>query len=92
MKPIKCWDCAYLGKCYDCNENGCDKFIKWKLTYKEVADLCKISERAIYRWFNKSVPKALMKVYALTGCKFKVYYDDCKSCLVRVIDREKTND
>ena len=88
MKPIKCWDCAYLGKCYDCNEKGCDKFFKWKLTYREVADLCKINERTIYRWFNESTPKALRTIYRLTGYKLEVYYDGCISCLVRVIDKE----
>lgn len=88
MKPIICWDCAYLGKCEDYNEKGCDKFLKWKLTYKEVADLCKIHERTLYRWFAKSSPKALRTIYHLTGYKFKVHYDESKSYLVRIIDKE----
>lgn len=88
MKPTKCWDCALLGKCDKCNENGCDDFLKWKMTYKEVADLCKVHERTIYRWFNKNPAKALRTIYHLTGCKFKVHYDDCRSCLVRKIDKE----
>ncbi len=92
MKPIKCWNCAYLGKCIDCNENGCEKFLKWKLTYREVADLCKVNIRTLFRWFNKNPTKALRTIYHLTGYKFQVYYDDCRSCLVRVIDKEKGNE
>lgn len=89
MKPIKCWYCAYLGKCLDYNKDGCEKFLRWKVTYKEVADLCKVHERTIYRWFNKNPIKALRTIYYLTGCKFQVHHDDCKSCLVRVISKEK---
>ena len=74
MKPIKCWDCTYLGKCLDCNKDGCEKFLKWKITYKEVADLCKVHERTIYRWFNKNPAKAM----DFPGCPYK--NNDSISC------------
>ena len=91
MKPTKCWNCLYLGKCMEYNKFGCEKFVKWKLTYKEVADLCKISERTLYRWLYK--PKeALANIYRLTGLKFKIYWDGSKSSLVRVIDKEQDNE
>ena len=92
MKPIKCWYCCYLGKCMDYNEHGCEKFTKWKLTYKEVAKLCKVHERTIYRWFEKDVRKALITIYRLTGVKLKLYYDGCITCLVRVLDKENENE
>ena len=86
---IICWDCARLGKCLDYNENGCEKFVLWKLTFKEVAILCGVHERTIYKWFVKSEKKALRTIYNLTGYKFQVYYDDgCKRCLVRKINKE----
>ena len=28
-KPIKCWNCSYLGACQNCNSKGCDKFKKY---------------------------------------------------------------
>ena len=89
MKPIKCWYCAYLRNCMDYNENGCEKFIKWRLTIKEVADLCKVNERTIYRWLTKSIPKTLRTIYHLTGYKFKAIYDESRMYLVRIIDEEK---
>ncbi len=89
LKPIKCWDCAYLGKCMDYCEDGCDKFFKWRLTFKEVAKMCNVTERTMYRWFSKSIPKALRTIYRLSGYKFKIVYDDSRRFLVRVINQEK---
>ena len=81
MKPIICWYCARLGKCMDYNKDGCEKFVMWKLTFKEVATMCHIDERTLYKWFEKSEKKALEKIYTLTGCKFRTMYVTCKRVL-----------
>ena len=89
MSPIICWDCARLGTCTECNENGCEKFVMWKLTFKEVANLCGINVRTLYRWFAISEKKALRTIYHLTGYRFNVYYDDGhRRCLGRKINKE----
>lgn len=92
MKPIKCWNCLYLAKCMDYNKNGCDKFVKWKMSYKEVADLCKINVRTLYRYFVKDEQEALATVYRLSGLKLRIIYDGHLRCLVKVIDKGKGNE
>ena len=92
MKPIKCWDCLYLGKCMDYNKHGCEKFVKWKLTYKEIADICKVHQRTVFRWFSINEREALATIYRLSGLKLKVVYDGYISFLVRVVDKEKENE
>lgn len=91
MKPIKCWNCAYLGKCMDYNEKGCVKFTKWKLTFKEVAEMCNLNERTLYKWFASSENKALNNIYDITGYRFKVIYIECRRFLVRDINKEKND-
>lgn len=92
MKPIICWNCIHLGKCMNYNKNGCEKFIKWKMTYKEVADICKVHERTVFRWFSSNEREALATIYRLSGIKLKVVYDGCISYLVRVLNKEKENE
>lgn len=92
MKPIKCWYCCYLGGCMDYNKHGCEKFAKWKYTYPEIADKCKVNIRTLYRWFEKDTRQALYTIYRLTGLKLKTFQDGCISSLVVMLDKENENE
>ena len=87
MKHTKCWDCAFLAGCPNYEKGYCEDFIKWKLTFKEVAKMCNIHERTFYKWFAKCEKEALAIIYKRTGYKFEIYYDGCKRCLVRKLSR-----
>ena len=86
MKPIICWYCAKLGKCKDRKINKCKDFVKWKTSVEDIAKMCNVDVRTIYRWFNKNETEALDKIYNLTGAKFKHVYIGAKRVLIRVLE------
>lgn len=66
----KCWNCARLGKCLICKP--CDRFVRFRafVTAKEVATLCGISERTLYRKLERSVVETLHWVEVVRGFAF----------------------
>lgn len=87
-KPNKCWYCSNLGSCMKLKP--CEDFIKYNYqnippyTIEQVAKLCKVTSRTIYRWFAKSVNYALYEIKRLTGLKFDyVEQENGKHMLIR---------
>lgn len=76
----KCWNCARLGKCLSCKP--CDKFVRFRatVTTKEVAALCGIGERTLFRKLRKSVVETLSWIEETTGFVF------CRECRDRTRD------
>ena len=81
-KPIKCWNCLFLGNCNNYCENGCDKFFDYKIRFDNMAKLLNINVRTLYRWFAKDKEKSLNKIYNTIGLKVKFVKHEKKSYLI----------
>lgn len=92
-KPLKCWDCAKLGKCQILKP--CKDFVKYdysnKYTIKKVANLCGISERQLYRLLKKDVNRALLIIHKKTGLRLEYVNnsdENSSHCLVKKTSKQ----
>ena len=85
LKPIKCWGCLYLGKCNNCNENGCEEFTQWHYPLWEIAKMLNVNFNTLSCKFIKNDAKVLKMINEkLNPLKFKVEKVDGRKYIVRV--------
>ena len=66
----KCWNCARVGKCKYLTP--CDKFVRFRVSVstKEVASLCGISERTLFRKMRRNLVATLSWIEETSGFVF----------------------
>lgn len=84
MKPTKCWSCKYVAKCMNTHQGKCEKFDKWGLTLKELAELSGINYNTLNSMLYKNEVATLIHIAKLTKRKFKVIKEDGKRIFVEV--------
>lgn len=84
MKPTKCWSCKYVAKCMNTHQGKCEKFDKWGLTLKDLAELSGINYNTLNFMLCKNEVATLIKIEKTTGRKFKVVKEDGKRIFVEV--------
>ena len=87
MKPIKCWYCFYLGRCYECNENGCDRFERYACSLLHIAEELNIKygkltamvrNKGIYKTLSYINEKAYPKEYRIGKSDGKIVWERIK--------------
>lgn len=76
-KPLKCWDCARLGKCE--RLKPCTAFRRYpykrgktrEYTLRKLAPLCGVHYTTLVEWIRKNADDAVAKICERSGLRLK---------------------